>query len=41
MKYMLFFPKVKIHWAKVFIASFIVLIVDIVVRQVEAFLTMK
>ncbi len=38
---MLFFPKVKINWKKVFIASIIVFIIDIVVRQVEVFFTMK
>lgn len=38
---MLFFPKIKIHWTKVLLASLIVFIVEVMVRQVEAFLTMK
>jgi len=38
---MLFFPKVKINWQKVITASVIVFVIEMVVRQVEAFLTMQ
>jgi len=38
---MLFFPKVKIKWGKIIFVSFIFLVIEMVIRNIEAFLTMK
>jgi hypothetical protein len=38
---MIFFPKVKIKWNKVVLVSVILLVIEMVVRNLEAFLTMK
>lgn len=38
---MIFFPKVKINWAKVILSSFIVFIIEMLVKQTEAILTMR
>lgn len=38
---MLFFPKVKPRWGKIFLVSFLLLVVEMVIRNIEAVATMN